>query len=126
MTRIWPNSLYLAASLVAATLAATLAAQTANDPESRVQRGLAIAPVLLDLQGKNLALVGQGSEHGHGAPTVGDLDRLAGLDPSQQLAGALPQFADARRCHVLTVAHCEGALIGALMDPVSCVSCVSW
>jgi hypothetical protein len=61
MTRIWPNSLYLAASLVAATLAATLAAQTANDPESRVQRGLAIAPVLLDLQGKNLALVGQGS-----------------------------------------------------------------
>ena len=37
--------------------------------------------------------------------TVGDFDRLASLDPAEQLAGALPELSDPDRLHVLLIAQ---------------------
>src|SRR6185369_11917124 len=61
----------LAAVILAATLVFALLpvsgvpghsqGQKDNDSESKVQQGFAIAPVPLDLRGKNRALVGKGS-----------------------------------------------------------------
>lgn len=42
---------------------------------------------------------------GNRAAAVGDLDRLAGLDTSKQLAGPLSQFSHSHASHVLVVAH---------------------
>src|SRR6201984_2765215 len=49
------------ALLVAATLLSNLPAQGENNGQSEVQRGFAISPVHLNLQGKNHDLVGLGS-----------------------------------------------------------------
>ena len=59
--------LMMVSSLAGLVLAAVLIsglqgpAQGAEDSQSRIQQGFAIAPVPLDLRGKNLALVGLGS-----------------------------------------------------------------
>jgi hypothetical protein len=47
----------------------------------------------------------QWGEDGDRAAPVGDLDRLAGLDPPQQLTRSLPELAHSHRSHVLVVAH---------------------
>jgi len=46
-------------------------------------------------QAVDRTLIREWREHGHRPPSVGDLDRLPGLDPSQQLAGSLTKFANA-------------------------------
>lgn len=56
------------------------------------------------------AAAGQGSQHGDGPATIGDLDGLAGFDESQQLTGSLPQFPHAYAGHVLFVALSEIAV----------------
>jgi hypothetical protein len=53
------------------------------------------------------AAVRQWSEHGDWAAPVGDLDRLAGLDPPQQLARPLPKLTHSYGRHVLVVAHSQ-------------------
>src|SRR5262245_41681375 len=64
---IMKRMLMMVSSLAGLVLAAVLIsglqgpAQGAEDSQSRIQQGFAIAPVPLDLRGKNLALVGLGS-----------------------------------------------------------------
>lgn len=48
---------------------------------------------------------GERSEHRHGASAIGHLDGLPSLDPTQQLAGSLPQLSHSDTGHVLVVAH---------------------
>lgn len=56
--RIWP---WFIAAFMIYTLLPASAARAGGESESRIQRGFAIAPVSLNLQGKNRALVGLGS-----------------------------------------------------------------
>jgi hypothetical protein len=51
------------------------------------------------------AAVRQWGKDGDRAASVGDLDRLAGLDTPQQLARPLPELTYAYSNHVLVVAH---------------------
>jgi hypothetical protein len=51
------------------------------------------------------AAVRQWGKDGDRAASVGDLDRLAGLDTPQQLARPLPELTHAYSSHVLVVAH---------------------
>jgi hypothetical protein len=68
------------------------------------------------------ATVRQWGEDGDRAPPIGDLDRLAGLHPPQQLARSLPELAHSHRSHVLVIAHyrwsCRGGRrpFGALAE----------
>ena len=82
----------------------------------REQRGgkvVEAAPAGVDHAGlaKSLqrAALGKRREHGHGAPAVGDLDRLTPLDLAQQLACPLTELSDTNRRHVLLIAHLRPA-----------------
>lgn len=57
----WGTAIALLAALALATAPKGRAAAPAGDDGSKIQRGFAIAPVDLDLTGKNRALVGLGS-----------------------------------------------------------------
>jgi hypothetical protein len=58
------------------------------------------------------APVRQRGKHGDGAASVGDLDRLAGLDTPQQLARPLPELTHTHGCHVLVEAHRPSSVDG--------------
>jgi hypothetical protein len=78
------NTLKLVAAItVLAPVFALVAADSGNDDsESKIQRGLAIAPVNLNLKGKNRALVGMGS---YLVNAVGDCNGCHAAPPSQFL-----------------------------------------
>src|SRR5207245_2558086 len=68
-----------------------------------------VGPGRLDLPCRPEALecagVGNRGEDGYRAPVVGDLDRLAVLHQTEQLARPLPQLPHSYRHHVLLLAH---------------------
>jgi hypothetical protein len=70
-----------------------------RSPGERLRQVLQVGTGRLEVAGRPQAvdrtLIRQWREHGHRPTPVGDLDPLAGLDPSQQLAGALTQFTNA-------------------------------
>ena len=57
----WGAAIAMLAALVLVAMASKGRAAAADSEESKIQRGFAIAPVRLDLTGKNRALVGLGS-----------------------------------------------------------------
>lgn len=59
-SRVWPLAWFVAVFMMCTLLPAS-AARADDESESRIQRGFAIAPVPLNLKGKNRALVGLGS-----------------------------------------------------------------
>src|SRR5215467_14582318 len=61
ITRLATLAMALAAIAALFTHSPSVRAQDFNDDESRIQQGFAVAPVTLNLTGKNRALVGLGS-----------------------------------------------------------------
>jgi hypothetical protein len=57
--------------------------------------------------------------------SVGDLDRLTGLDPPQQLARPLPEFTDSYCRHVLVVAHGDARPEASAYHPGTCHETIS-